>query len=223
MLRVGLTGGIGSGKSAVARLLADRGAYVVDADRLAREVLRPGGAGFELVVREFGPQLVLPTGALDRARLAEVVFADPAARQRLEAIVHPLVRQAAADELRRLDRDRIVVEDVPLLVEAGLAGDYDVVVVVEAPAELRLARLAARGLPPADARARMAQQADDAARRAVADEILPNSGDLSQLAAAVDQLWTRLLARHRQADPDRSGPPGPAAGGAQRTTELGQG
>lgn len=212
MLRVGLTGGIGSGKSTIAALLGERGAHVVDADRLAREVLRPGGAGFERVVREFGAGLVLPTGELDRVRLAEVVFADPAARRRLEEIVHPLVRQAAAEACRRLERDQVVVEDVPLLVEAGLAGDYDVVVVVEAPVELRLARLAARGLSPREARTRMAQQADDAARRAVADEVVANTGDLPQLAATVDQLWTRLLARQRGSGPGRSAPSGPAAG-----------
>jgi dephospho-CoA kinase len=189
VLRIGLTGGIGSGKSTVAALLAGRGAQVVDADRIAREVLEPGTPGLAAVVAEFGPGVVGPDGALDRAALASIVFGDPAARARLDGIVHPLVRARAAEAVAAAPADAVVVQDVPLLVETGQAGSFDLVLVVEADPGTRVARLVGRGLSADDARARMASQATDEQRRAVADVVLRNDGDRAALAAAVDRFW----------------------------------
>ncbi len=190
MLRLGLTGGIGAGKSTVAGLLADRGALVVDADVLAREVVAPGTSGHAAVVTEFGPQVLAEDGGLDRARLGRLVFADPAARERLNAIVHPLVAQRFAELVDAAPPDAVVVHDVPLLVENGLAGRYDLVVVVEAPADQRVVRLAeSRRMSADEARSRMAAQADDDQRRAVADVVLVNDGDRGRLANQVDALW----------------------------------
>lgn len=197
MLSIGLTGGIGSGKSAVARLLALRGAVVVDADVIAREVVAQGTPGLAAVVGEFGPGVLAPDGSLDRSALAAVVFDDPAARARLNAIVHPLVGDRAvelAGAAATADPLAVVVHDVPLLVENGLAEAYDLVVVVEAPEVVRLERLVARGLSEEDARARMAVQADDAARRAVADAVVVNDGTLAELETAVDELWASTVA-----------------------------
>jgi dephospho-CoA kinase len=194
-LRVGLTGGIGSGKSTVARLLADRGAVVIDADEIARRVTAPGTPGHDAVVGEFGPSVTDAQGGLDRAALARLVFADPAARSRLEAIVHPLVRAERERAVAAAPSGAVVVEDVPLLAEAGLAGEYDVVVVVEAPAGVRVDRLVARGMDAEDARARVAAQASDAVRRAVADVVIDNAGDAAMLAEQVDRLWAKLRGR----------------------------
>ena len=190
MLKVGLTGGIGSGKSAVARLLASYGAVVVDADRIAREVVEPGTPGLAAVVEAFGPEVLAPDGSLDRPALAAVVFADPEARRRLDAIVHPLVRRRSAELDASAPRDAVVVHDVPLLVETGRWHPYDLVLVVEADREIRVARLVGRGLSAEDARARIAAQATDEQRRAVADAVLDNSGTLEELAAQVDRFWT---------------------------------
>jgi dephospho-CoA kinase len=190
VLRVGLTGGIGAGKSTVAGMLADRGALVVDADVLAREVVAPGTPGHAEVVSEFGPQVLAEDGGLDRARLGRLVFADPAARERLNAIVHPLVAQRFAELVDAAPPDAVVVHDVPLLVENGLAGRYDLVVVVEAPADQRVSRLAeSRRMSEDEARSRMAAQADDDQRRAVADVVLLNDGDRDGLAHQVDAFW----------------------------------
>ena len=189
MLRIGLTGGIGSGKSTVAALLAERGAVLVDADRIARAVLEPGTPGLAAVAGEFGTGVLTADGALDRAALAAVVFADPRARARLDALVHPLVRAQAAEEIARAPEDAVVVQDVPLLVETGQAGSYDLVVVVETDLATRLRRLVERGLTEDDARARIAAQATDEQRRAVADVVLDNSGSREELAAAVDRFW----------------------------------
>ncbi len=189
MLRIGLTGGIGSGKSTVAALLTERGAVLVDADRIARAVLEPGTPGLAAVAGEFGTGVLTADGALDRAALAAVVFADPRARARLDALVHPLVRAQAAEEMARAPEDAVVVQDVPLLVETGQAGSYDLVVVVETDLATRLRRLVERGLPEDDARARIAAQATDEQRRAVADVVLDNSGSREELAAAVDRFW----------------------------------
>lgn len=189
MLRIGLTGGIGSGKSTVAALLAERGAVLVDADRIARAVLEPGTPGLAAVADEFGAGVLTGDGALDRAALASVVFADPEARARLDALVHPLVRAQAAQEIARAPRDAVVVQDVPLLVETGQAASYDLVVVVETDLATRLRRLGERGLAEDDARARIAAQATDEQRRAVADVVLDNSGSRDELAAAVDRFW----------------------------------
>jgi dephospho-CoA kinase len=190
VLRIGLTGGIGSGKSTVAALLAERGAVVVDADRLAREVVEPGTPGLAAVVEEFGREVLTDDGALDRAALAAVVFADPAARARLDAIVHPRVRARAAELVAAAPPRSVVVQDVPLLVETGQAGSFDLVVVVETDPETRVSRLVDRGLSAADARARIASQASDEQRRAVADVVLANNGTPEELAAQVQRFWS---------------------------------
>ena len=190
MLRIGLTGGIGSGKSTVAGLLAARGAVVIDADRIAREVVERGTPGLAAVVEAFGPEVLAPDGSLDRPALAAVVFADPEARRRLDAIVHPLVRRRSAELDASAPRDAVVVHDVPLLVETGRWHPYDLVLVVEADRGIRVARLVGRGLSAEDARARIAAQATDEQRWAVADAVLDNSGTLEELAAQVDRFWT---------------------------------
>lgn len=193
VLRIGLTGGIGSGKSTVAALLAERGAQVVDADRIAREVVEPGTPGLAAVVAEFGPGVLTPDGALDRPALAAIVFGDPAARAELDGIVHPLVRARAAELVAAAPPDAVVVQDVPLLVETGQAGSFDLVLVVETDQETRVARLLDRGLGEADARARIASQATDEQRRAVADVVLHNDGDRADLATQVDRFWTERV------------------------------
>lgn len=192
---VGLTGGIGAGKSAVATRLAGHGAVIVDADRLAREVVEVGTPGLAAVVAEFGSDVLAADGSLDRPRLGALVFADAAARARLNAIVHPLVASRGAEIAAAAPAGAVVVHDVPLLVENGLAEAYDVVVVVLAPEEVRIRRLGqTRGMSPEQARERMAAQATDQQRRAVADVILDNSGTLDRLYDQVDALWRERLA-----------------------------
>ena len=199
VVQVGLTGGIGAGKTAVARRFVELGALLVDADVLAREVVEPGTAGLAAVVAEFGPGVLGADGALDRPALARIVFDDDAARSRLNAIVHPLVRRRAAELIAAAPPDAVVVQDVPLLVETGAAGRYDLVVVVEAPAEVRVGRLVRdRGMDAGEVRARMAAQASDAERRAVADVVLSNDGDLDALRAAVDRVWADHVAPRRR-------------------------
>jgi dephospho-CoA kinase len=193
-VRIGLTGGIGSGKSTVSRLLADHGAHVVDADVLAREVVAPGTPGLAAVVEAFGKGVVGPDGGLDRPALAAVVFGDPAARATLDGIVHPLVRARAVELISALPDDAVVVQDIPLLVETGQAGSFGLVLVVEADLEIRVARLVQRGLSEEDARARIAAQATDEQRRAVADVVLDNSGTPEELAAQVDRFWAEHVA-----------------------------
>ena len=193
MLRVGLSGGIGSGKSTVARALARRGAIVIDADAIAREVVEPGQPGLAAVVERFGPEVLDGEGRLDRPKLAALVFDDAAARADLNAIVHPRVALETARRTAAAPSDAIVVIDVPLLVEAARSG-YDVVVIVEAPEPVRLERLIARGMSPEDARRRMAAQASDADRRKVADVILDNSGSEDDLERQIDALWAQLTA-----------------------------
>ncbi|MFN2561065.1 MAG: dephospho-CoA kinase [Jatrophihabitans sp.] len=193
-MRVGLTGGVGSGKSTVARLLADHGAVVIDADALAREVVEPGTPGFDAVVAEFGDDVVGPDGRLDRPALAAIVFNDEARRTALNGIVHPLVGKRTAELMAEAGEDAIVVFDIPLLVESNLAAGFDTVLVVEAPVDTRLARLAERGMAEADARDRMAVQASDEQRRAVAGELIGNDGSLEELSAQVDAVWERLVA-----------------------------
>jgi dephospho-CoA kinase len=198
MIRVGLTGGVGSGKSTVAGLLAERGAVVIDSDAVAREVVAPGTEGLARVAAEFGPEVVAPDGALDRARLAAVVFTDAAARARLNRIVHPLIAARTGELVAAAPPGAVLVHAVPLLVENRLASAYDLVLVVEAPEAVRIQRLRdARGMTEADARARMSVQASDAQRRAVADVVIENAGDPAELAAAVDRVW-----RDRIAPPD---------------------
>lgn len=194
MLKVGLTGGIGAGKSEVARRLAGHGAVVIAADQLAREVVAPGTDGLAQVVAEFGPRVLAGDGSLDRAALASVVFGDDDRRRRLEAIIHPRVRARTAELIAAAPPDAVVVNEVPLLVEAGLAPTYHLVVVVEAAEETRIARLVgARGSTEAEARARIAAQASDEARRAAADVLLTNDGPLADLHARVDALWRDRL------------------------------
>lgn len=198
MLHVGLTGGIGSGKSTVARRLGELGAVVVDADVIAREVVEPGTPGLDAVVRRFGPAVLTDEGDLDRATLAGLVFSDPTARAGLEAVTHPLVAGRTAEIVAAAPADAVVVHDVPLLVEMGLGPQYDLVVVVGASEVTRLARLLQdRGMSRADATARIAAQADDAGRRAVADVWLDNDGDRESLLAQVDALWRERLAGSR--------------------------
>ncbi|HET8615635.1 MAG TPA: dephospho-CoA kinase [Actinomycetales bacterium] len=194
MLRVGLTGGAGAGKSTVAARLRELGAVVVDADALAREVLEPGTEGLHEVVKAFGSQVLRADGSLDRAALAAVVFADPARRQALEAITHPRIGARTARLLAEAPSDAVVVHDVPLLVEKGMAPAYDLVVVVDAPVEQRVRRLVGRGLAEPDARARIAAQATTEQRRAVADVWLENDGSADELRVAVDRLWSGRLA-----------------------------
>jgi len=194
-VRVGLTGGVGSGKSTVARLLAERGAVIIDADAIAREVVEPGTPGFRAVVATFGSGVVGPDGALDRPRLAAIVFADEAKRSQLNAIVHPLVGERTAQLMAAAPEGAVVVYDVPLLVESELAGGFDFVLVVEAAVPTRLARLAGRGMPEADARNRIAAQATDEQRRAVADAVIGNDGSPDELRARVDEVWARIQER----------------------------
>jgi dephospho-CoA kinase len=196
VIKVGLTGGIGSGKSEVSRLLAARGAVVVDADQLARAVVEPGSKGLVAVLAEFAdaPELVRADGSLDRAAMGRLVFADPAALRRLEAIVHPLVAERAADLMAAAPQDAIVVYDVPLLVENGLQAGYDRIVVVDSDEPTRLRRLAARGLDRQDAQARMAAQADRHQRLAAADYVVDNDGTLEDLDRSVEGLWSKLIA-----------------------------
>jgi dephospho-CoA kinase len=207
--RVGLTGGIGSGKSEVARLLAAHGAVVVDADLLAREVVAPGSEGLAAVVEAFGPDVLTPDGGLDRAAVAARVFADPTARARLEAVVHPRVRALAARreaEAVAADPDAVVVHDVPLLVETGQQHAYDVVLVVDVPVQTQVDRLVqGRGMAPEEARARIAAQASREQRLAAADVVVDNSGSLESLARRVHDLW----AQHLLSTPTDPGTPSP--------------
>ncbi|MEQ7123172.1 dephospho-CoA kinase [Actinopolymorpha sp. B11F2] len=196
VLRVGLTGGIGSGKSEVARVWAGRGALVVDADRLAREVVEVGTDGLASVVQEFGGRVVRPDGSLDRAALGEIVFADAEARRRLEAIVHPRVRARAADIEAAADRGTVVVHVIPLLVETGQADRFDVVVVVDVPEDVQVERLRrTRGMTAGDARSRIAAQAGRDERLAAADIVIDNAGDLDDLRTKADSVWAELEKR----------------------------
>ncbi|MFE5327088.1 dephospho-CoA kinase [Embleya sp. NPDC056575] len=190
---VGLTGGIGAGKSEVARLLAELGAVVIDSDRIAREVVAPGTPGLAAVVAEFGESVLLPDGSLDRPGLGRIVFGAPERLAALNTIVHPLVGARAAELTAAAGEDAVLVNDVPLLVENDLAGLYDLVVVVDVAPETQLDRLVRlRGMPEADARARMAAQASREQRLAVADVVIDNDGPLEALEPQVRSLWERL-------------------------------
>ncbi len=204
MLRVGLTGGIGSGKSTVSALLARRGATVIDADLIAREVVAPGTPGLAAVREAFGDQVLLPNGSLDRPALGQRVFSNPAELSRLNAIVHPLVAAETAAQAASAERSgcRVLVFDVPLLVENGLQGLYDVVVVVATEPATQRARLSQdRGMAEADAQARIDAQAPLAAKLAAATHVLHNDGTLEELTAQVDELWNELL-RHERTRPE---------------------
>lgn len=197
MLLVGLTGGIGAGKSTVAAMLQRLGAVVIDADDLARRAVAPGSPGLVRVLDEFGPAVAAPDGSLDRERMGRIAFDDPGARERLEAIVHPEVARLFAEEVaRQRATSHVVVYAVPLLVERGLADAFDVVVVVHAGPDVRASRVAAQGrLTEADARQRMAVQVSDGERAAVADVLIDNGGTVAQLQTAVDRLWEDLRRR----------------------------
>lgn len=195
-LLVGLTGGIGSGKSEVTRRLATYGAVVIDADQLAREVVAPGTPGLDEVVEAFGREVLREDGALDREKLGEIVFADPGTRERLNAIVHPRVGERVAELQNATPEDAIVVYDVPLLVENDLAGGYDLVVVVDVPVETQAERLMRqRDMPEEQARARIGAQASRDDRRAAADVVIDNSGPIERLDAQVRELWEELRER----------------------------
>ena len=197
MLLVGLTGGIGAGKSTVAELLVTRGATLVDADVVARAVVEPGQPALDRLVERFGPGVVGPDGRLDRPGLARVAFVDDDSRKALEAITHPAINDEFQRRIDAAPDDAIVVCDVPLLAESpqARARGYKTVIVVEAPRELRLERLEGRGLARADAEARMAAQATDEERRALATHVVDNSGDRAHLEAQVDEIWTDLERR----------------------------
>ncbi|MFW7415045.1 dephospho-CoA kinase [Demequina sp. SO4-18] len=193
MIRIGLTGGIAAGKSTASARFGERGATVVDHDELARRAVAPGSAALVEIVRAFGDRAVRD-GELDRAAVANIVFHDPSARAQLDEIVHPYVfaMSRAADRRARLERAKVVVHDIPLLVESGQSSaDFDLVVTIAADEELRVQRLmAARGMAEADARARIASQASDAERAAVADAVLDGNGTADQLREQVDEFWS---------------------------------
>lgn len=197
MLLVGLTGGIGSGKTTVAKLLADRGAVVVDADELARQALEPGSRAYQRVLGLFGPEIVGPDGQLDRAAIAAIVFSDEEKRQGLESITHPEVFRLLAEAVEwNRATDNVVVFDAPLIIETGFHEACDVVVVVIAPEEQRIERvMRERGMTAADASVRIAAQTGAAEREAAADVIIENDGDLAALEDRVGELWADLAAR----------------------------
>ena len=196
---IGLTGGIGSGKSTVAAMLAARGAVIVDADEIARSVVEPGMPALDQLAERFGADIIGPDGRLDRAKLAERAFATPEDRKDLEAITHPAIGAEFLRLVAEAPEGAVVVHDVPLLVEAILKSDkpgyeYAAVIVVETPLEVRLDRLEARGVPRDDAMRRIAQQASDEERRAVATYVLDNGGAVVDLERQVDAIWPELEA-----------------------------
>ncbi len=191
--RVGLTGGVASGKSTVSAILAELGAVVIDADVLAREVVAPGTKGLAAVVEEFGPEVLGPDGGLDRPRLGALVFADPGRRRALEAIIHPLVRARAAELEAAAPPGTLVVHDIPLLAETGQAGGFDAVVVVDVPPEVQVDRMVRiRGMSEDEARARIAAQAAREDRLAVATYVVDNTGSLEELRARVEEVYAAL-------------------------------
>ena len=193
MIVLAVTGGIGSGKSTVSSVLREHGAVVADSDQLAREVVAPGSPGLAAIAESFGPSMLTADGALDRAALAGLVFADPDARRRLEAITHPLVRGRFEQIRSAAPDDAIVVNDIPLLTTLAVAAGFHLVVGVRADPEVRVARLVQRGLAEADARARIAAQISDEQRAPLCDVVLVNHGDRADLADEVDELWRNRL------------------------------
>ncbi|MGW4545763.1 dephospho-CoA kinase [Streptomyces violaceorubidus] len=196
MLKVGLTGGIGAGKSEVSRLLVEHGAVLIDADRIAREVVAPGTPGLAAVVKAFGEDVLAGDGSLDRPKLGSIVFADPEKLAVLNGIVHPLVGERSRALEEAAAEDAVVVHDVPLLTENGLAPLYDLVVVVDADPATQLDRLVRlRGMTEQDARARMAAQATREQRREIADVVVDNDVPLTELRRRVEEVWDELVRR----------------------------
>ncbi|WHX21637.1 dephospho-CoA kinase [Streptomyces malaysiensis subsp. malaysiensis] len=201
MLNLGLTGGIGAGKSEVSRILTSLGAALIDSDRIAREVVEPGTPGLAAVVAEFGPEVLTGEGRLDRPRLGAIVFNDPERLSALNAIVHPLVRDRSAELQSAAAPDAVVVHDVPLLAENNLAPLYDLVMVVDATPETQLDRLVRlRGMAEDEARARMAAQATRAERLAIADVVIDNNGPIEALEPQVGKVWADLVRRAADAE-----------------------
>ncbi|MGC4942922.1 dephospho-CoA kinase [Kribbella sp. DT2] len=193
MLRVGLTGGIGSGKSSVSRRLGERGAVVIDSDVLAREVVARGTDGLAEVVATFGDGVLTAEGELDRPAVGKLVFGDETARRKLEAVIHPRVRARAAEIEQTAPADAVVVHDIPLLVETGQADKFDVVLVVDVPVEVQVERLTGqRGMAEDEARSRIASQASREQRLAAADVVIDNAGSLDDLDRRVDAVWAEL-------------------------------
>jgi len=200
MLKVGLTGNIAAGKSTVARIWRSLDATVVDADLLSRQAVEPGTPALARIVEEWGDEVVEAGGGLDRAALRRIVFADPGARERLEAIVHPAVAGLREEAYRAAEErgERVVVADIPLLFEAGLVDDFDAVVLVDAPEEVRLARLVGdRGMDPEEARRMIAAQMPSELKRARADFVISNTGTLLELDRRAREVWTELVRRAR--------------------------
>lgn len=188
MLKVALTGGIGSGKSTVADFLDELGAYVIDSDQLARDVVERGTPGYEAVLAAFGDG-ILTDGEIDRAKLAEIVFKDAAARATLESIIHPLVRDAAEKMVKSLPADAVVINQIPLLVETDGAKRFDFVITVSADEDIRRRRLIERGMKDYEITKRLAAQVNDAAREAIANSIIRNNGSIDELRQVVEELW----------------------------------
>ena len=193
MLRIGVTGGIGSGKSTVARMLGERGAIVIDADAISRELVEPGAPGLGPLVAEFGPRILRADGTLDRGELASLAFSEAEGTRRLNAIMHPLIREEAERRVAaaRAEGANVVVYDMPLLVETGQRDLVDIVLVVDVPEEVQVTR-ASKTFPEADVRRRMAAQATREERRTVADVIIDNSGSLAQTQSTVADFWGRI-------------------------------
>ncbi|MEY4735141.1 MAG: hypothetical protein RL428_476 [Actinomycetota bacterium] len=197
MVIVGLTGGIGAGKSTVANMFAQLGALVVDADQLARAAIEPGSSGFDEVVATFGEK-VLRDGEIDRAKLGEIVFKDVQQRKKLEAIIHPRVQEALAQKIKTLNPGDVLVYEIPLLVETGAADKFDYIITVEADIENRLDRLFERGMDEDEAERRIAAQASQAEREAVADRVIINDGDRADLFAECARIWESEFNAPRQ-------------------------
>jgi dephospho-CoA kinase len=201
---VALTGGIASGKTTVANLLAEHGALLIDSDQLAREVVEPGTPGLAQVVTRFGEQVLTQAGSLDRQALGDIVFADAAARADLNAIVHPLVRRRRAELIAQAAADQIVVSVIPLLVETGLVDQFDAVVVVDVPSQTQVARLVRRNdISPEQAQARLDAQASRAERLAAADWVVTNSGSRAELEAQVERLWSQMRSKAQGCEPGK--------------------
>ena len=195
-VRVGLTGGVASGKSTVSAILAELGAVVIDADLIAREVVARGTPGLDAVVAEFGPELLTADGDLDRPAMGALVFGDPDARKRLEAIIHPLVHRRSAELEAEAGDGAVVVHDIPLLAEVGRAGSFDAVIVVDAPPELQVSRMVEdRGWTREDAESRIAAQATRDDRLAIATYVVDNTGTREELRAQVEEIYAALAAR----------------------------